>query len=698
MSNGSTMLGDLQRLVIDIQADLRQRSEELADVRATLEAEHARAQAQQRTAQGFAAWREDFLTQVAAAWVLACVFVRYLEDNGLIAERWLGSSDTRGRDEARHRHQHYFRERPHDSDREYLQHVFRTVGAIPAASELFAEDRPPLWVVGPSGDMARDILAFWQDPAKGALERTFAAAPGDTRFLGDLYQDLSEDARKKYALLQTPVFVEQFILDRTLTPALAEFGLEAVRLIDPTCGSGHFLLGAFERLFAEWQKRWQHTADVRDTNRVALAQKALDQVHGVDINPYAVAIARFRLIVAAVHACGLVRLREAKAWTLHVHTGDSLYYGRRWTPTTNQVNESLPLPGLEALVNYHGLEDLGAVNEVLSRKYHVVVGNPPYITVKDSALSQTYRERYRTCHRQYSLGVPFTERFFDLCLAPPDGADLFSDASQKRHGAGYVGMITANSFMKREFGKKLIGQFFPRIDLTHVIDTSGAYIPDHDTPTVILFGRNRKPVAEVVRADPGAAADLGGDLGRGGPALPERPGRLPGGGAAAPRRVARSRRRGGARHGRGRLGAGRAGGGGRVRGGLRRGRARRVAGSRCAAGTLPRQQADRARGRPAPGPGWGRGGARAGPGGPAGRPAPPGPGRRDPVRGAGGGAGLPRRADPRRLGAAPGAFRRRAERRPDRPPAGPAARPGGRGGLPGAGLPGVQPRPGRPLP
>jgi hypothetical protein len=493
------MLADLQKLVVAVQADLRERSGELADVRKTLEREYERARQQLRTAQGFGAWREDFLAQVAVAWVLACVFVRYLEDNGLIAECWLAGPDNRRRDEARHRHQLYFRQHPRDSDREYLQHAFRTVGAIPAAGELFAEGKTPLWVVGPSGDMARAILAFWQDPARGALERTFAAPPGDTRFLGDLYQDLSEEVRKKYALLQTPAFVERFILDRTLTPALAEFGLEAVRLIDPTCGSGHFLLGAFERLFKEWQQRWQHTGDVRDTNRFALAQKALDQIYGVDINPYAVAIARFRLVVAAVHGCGLVRLKDAPAWTLHVHTGDSLYYGKRWTPATNAVNESLPMPALEGFVNYHGLEEVRAVNEALGQKYHVVVGNPPYITVKDAALSQTYRQRYRTCHRQYSLGVPFTERFFDLCLAPDD-TDLFSDASPKRHGAGHVGMITANSFMKREFGKKLIEEFLPRIDLTHVIDTSGAFIPGHGTPTVILFGRNRKPVGDTVRA------------------------------------------------------------------------------------------------------------------------------------------------------------------------------------------------------
>jgi hypothetical protein len=42
-------------------------------------------------------------------------------------------------------------------------------------------------------------------------------------------------------------------------------------------------------------------------------------------------------------------------------------------------------------------------------------------------------------------------------------------------------MITANSFMKREFGKKLVETYIPR--------WAGAYFPGHGTPTVILFGR-----------------------------------------------------------------------------------------------------------------------------------------------------------------------------------------------------------------
>ena len=53
--------------------------------------------------------------------------------------------------------------------------------------------------------------------------------------------------------------------------------------------------------------------------------------------------------------------------------------------------------------------------------------------------------------------------------------------------------------MKREFGKKLIEEVLPRLDLTHVVDCSGAYIPGHGTPTAILFGRNRAPVGSVVR-------------------------------------------------------------------------------------------------------------------------------------------------------------------------------------------------------
>ena len=60
-----------------------------------------------------------------------------------------------------------------------------------------------------------------------------------------------------------------------------------------------------------------------------LAQRALGAVHGVDLNPFAVAIARFRLIVAALNACAIKRLTDAPGWQLQLACGDSLLHGPR---------------------------------------------------------------------------------------------------------------------------------------------------------------------------------------------------------------------------------------------------------------------------------------------------------------------------------------------------------------------------------
>jgi hypothetical protein len=398
------------------------------------------------------------LTQAAAAWLLSGVFVRFLEDNGLVDEA-LPSGPGERRDEASERQMRYFQRHPTDSDRDYFYDVFRSVQKLPAVAGLFDEAHNPIWAYGISGDSAKELIDFWRRrvPETGELVHDFADPSWNTRFLGDLYQDLSEEARKRYALLQTPEFVEEFILDRTLEPAIAEFGLKEIRLIDPTCGSGHFLLGAFHRILDRWVRAEPATPER------ALVQRALDAVHGVDVNPFAVAIARFRLLVAALQASSIKTLKDAPGFRINVAVGDSLLHGRRFDQLELGVQPE-HVRRREGIGHAYRAEDLTELNRILGQQYHVVVGNPPYITVKDRALNQAYRNRFSTCHRQYSLVVPFVEHFFELAIYGHDAQP-----------AGYVGMITANSFMKREFGKKLIEEFFPRVDLTHVIDTSGRH-------------------------------------------------------------------------------------------------------------------------------------------------------------------------------------------------------------------------------
>jgi hypothetical protein len=494
MINRQALLIDLQKFLQRIEVDLLERSEstEVPEVPAALHAEYEKAAKAERTAQNYEDWRTDTITQAAAAWVLSCVFVRFLEDNSLIdTPKIAGPGERLAR--ARDEHELYFRSYPQHTDREYLLSIFGELAELPGAKGIFGEHNAindlPNWL---SGDAAGELLNFFQkiDASTGELVHDFTDPNWDTRFLGDLYQDLSESARKKFALLQTPDFVEELILDRTLDPAIEEFGLvpqpsgnqetssTRFKMIDPACGSGHFLLGAFPRLLDRWQRKEPGT-NIRE-----LTQRALDSIHGVDINPFAVAIAKFRLLLVAMKACNIRRLADAPAFHIRVACGDSLLHGENRSFTGQSWMEFAEGATDQELYShaYPG-ENLQTVRTLLRRgEYHCIVANPPYIVANDAKLSDWYKKRFRACHKQYSLAVPFMELIF---LLGKDGA--------------FSGQITANSFMNNEFGEKLVVSILPRFDLTHVIDTRYLQPPGHATPTVIILGRSRSPMQDVVR-------------------------------------------------------------------------------------------------------------------------------------------------------------------------------------------------------
>lgn len=511
MIQSAALLKELKAQLKLVQADLRARADDQSDRwGARLQEEYAEARKRERTGHSWVVWRDNEVDQAAVAWVIATTFVRFCEDNDLLSGAridgqqvpvgWIaGPGDRTAR--AEENLTAYFRENPTHNRREWLRQAFRVLAAQPAGKALVDEKHNPVWIADISAERASNLIDFWRaTDASGELVHDFSDTSLDTRFLGDLYQDLSDHARKTYALLQTPVFVEEFILDQTLTPALAEFGLDGIKLIDPTCGSGHFLLGAFERLVDQWQTE----APVLDAKE--RVRRAMDSIHGVDLNPFAVAIARFRLTVAGLLAMGERSLVGVPNLGFHLAIGDSLLGELGGAPLTLEFESD------EAATYFYDGEDLKEYTGILRPgQYHVVVGNPPYITVKDKALSEIYRRSYATCYRQYALSVPFMELFFRLAVKGEQGQP-----------AGYVGQITSNSFMKREFGKRLIEDLFGGrnltlwlenpVDLTMVIDSSGAWMPGHNfdgTPTVILIGRRRRPVSDQVRVIGGVKDDPG---------------------------------------------------------------------------------------------------------------------------------------------------------------------------------------------
>lgn len=505
MIDSSALLADLKGQLKLLQADLKQRAEDPSNSwGARLKQEYAEAFRRERTGWSWVDWRDNEVDQAAVAWIVSTTFLRFCEDNDLLAGAkidglptavgWIAGPGDRVQ-RAEENLTVYFRDHPTHNRRHWLQQGFGVLAAQPAGAALVDPQHNPVWTAEISPESATSLIAFWRRTIPdGTMVHDFTDPDLETRFLGDLYQDLSEHAKKTYALLQTPVFVEEFILDQTLTPAVAEFGLEGLKLIDPACGSGHFLLGAFERL----NQAWLEAAPGLDAKE--RVRRAMASIHGVDINPFAVAIARFRLTVAGLKAAGEHSLVGVPAMGFRLAIGDSLL-GERGKQT-----EIALAPGDADAPFLYETEDLSDYFGILrSGQYHVVVGNPPYIAPPDRGLRAVYRQMYKSIVGKYVLSIPFMELFFRLAIRGEVG-----------QGAGYVGQITSNSFMTREYGKKLIEEFLAGknpgnpIDLTLVVDSSGAWVPGHNfdgTPTVIVVGRRRLPVSNEVRTVLGLRGD-----------------------------------------------------------------------------------------------------------------------------------------------------------------------------------------------
>lgn len=473
-----------------------------ADVRAKMRAPGAaRVAAEQlhkdeRVGEDFEVWTDLLSRRAAVLWVLKSVYVRVLEDRGLLQPGRLLDPEAQ---------QLFEKLAPNLGETAFLRWIYKdlasTKGGVP---ELFSPQ--PAEVAQPSDELSRVLIAFWRhrDADTGAVW-SFAEEKFEGELMGDLYQELDPVVKDRFALCQTPDFVRAFILDRTLTPAIETFGADEARLVDPACGSGHFLIDGLKRLVAATAE--QHP----DWDREKVVGHALSRVVGMDLNDYACALARTRLIMTAVElvrggepprrqdAKGESGLELAAHFHPHVYWADGLEQVEREEVKPMLQTDLFTRPDDKPRATLTRSDVRTALREVFEeKKFHAVVANPPYITEKDSARKDYHREkvgkkqRYVSAYREYSLASPFTERCFQLA-----------------EKAGFVGIITSNNFMKREFGKPLIETVLAALDLTLVVDTSQAYIPFHGTPTVLLFARNQHPTSDVVRAVMGKRGESG---------------------------------------------------------------------------------------------------------------------------------------------------------------------------------------------
>jgi type I restriction-modification system DNA methylase subunit len=157
-------------------------------------------------------------------------------------------------------------------------------------------------------------------PRPSADTRTFRFAEGD---------ETRGNERKKTGSYYTPDDLVKHLLDSTLDPVLdaAEARnpydpsdeILKLSIVDPACGSGHFLLGAARRAASRIAKHRSPGAPSQEEFQHALREVVSHCIYGVDRNPMAVELCKVALWIEALEPGKPLTFLDS-----HIRCGDSL--------------------------------------------------------------------------------------------------------------------------------------------------------------------------------------------------------------------------------------------------------------------------------------------------------------------------------------------------------------------------------------
>jgi len=331
-----------------------------------------------------------------------------------------------------------------------------------------------------SDDVLQGIIAELYYPLS---PYTFAVV--ETKVLGEIYEQFlgeviivagstieiesKPEVRESGGVVPTPSFIADTIVARTLGPLLAGKSPEELlhfTVADICCGSGIFLLSAYDYLlghYLDWyvaggpgkhagrtiyqvgKNLWRLTFD--EKRRILLAH-----MRGVDIDPNAVEIAQFSLLLKLIEDESEAALEEYVRRMKHaalpalddyIRCGNSLVSTAEWEAACG------PLPAmLHDAINPFGWEEEFA-DEMADGGFDVVVGNPPYIRIQNMvAYSAQEVEFYHTTNAPYSTAQQ--DNFDKYALFIERALGLIKDN-------GRLGVIVPNKFMTIRSGRALRG-------------------------------------------------------------------------------------------------------------------------------------------------------------------------------------------------------------------------------------------------
>lgn len=178
--------------------------------------------------------------------------------------------------------------------------------------------------------------------------------------------------KKKTGVYYTPPALVEFILNEKLPINIGDQNYN-VKILDPSCGSGVFLVESFKRLVKRYENK--HKEKLNDFNK--LSKLLTDNIFGIELHPLAIKVAAFSLYLALVDC-----LDPKTLWQKKKHRLPNL--------VNNPNDKSLKAQG----ANLFCRDAIEENKEVETIKFDLVVGNPPFGTTDLSASIRSYCDQY----------------------------------------------------------------------------------------------------------------------------------------------------------------------------------------------------------------------------------------------------------------------------------------------------------------
>jgi hypothetical protein len=325
--------------------------------------------------------------------------------------------------------------------------------------------------------------------------------------------------RKRQGIVYTPDIVTRFVVERTVgatmaekfaallatysdAPALPENGdpipwregeaserafwheylafLRGITIVDPACGSGHFLVAAFDLLAAEYRRVTDRLAELKEPVDFDFFDEIVTKnLHGVDLSAESVEITRLAIWLKTARRHHRLQSLEAT-----IKVGDSLIEDAAFT--TRPFDWQAAFPRVFAEGGFDG-----------------VVGNPPYVRMELIKPIKPYLEKhYVVAADRADLYAYFFER----------GVRLLKDG-------GRLGYISSSTFFRTGSGENLRTFLSAGVAIEAVIDFGDLQLFEDVTtyPAIVTLKRQAGArgslrflkVEDALPSDLGVAFDAG---------------------------------------------------------------------------------------------------------------------------------------------------------------------------------------------